>query len=194
MKKLALLLLLFLPILGNKARQRQEPPKPRAIPWNLMFTTGYVFKHDTNDFKEIFKNGIQDIITADICYYFFEAVGVGSKVSYWYTKERTFLDNPTKLQEIPLTFYLRTIYKTYFGLQPYLSLGGGAIFLKEKSYRESLKNSKGIGELELGLNWFLGQQFNFTGAFRYLFPRETFNKHKADIGGFDLRAGIGISF
>lgn len=180
---------------GNKARQDLNKQQPQTTHWNLAFTTGYVFKQNDNFFEQRFNNGIQNIITVDSCYYFTDALGIGAKVSYWkVTSENTFLKGHSKLQEVPLTFYLRAVGNYSFGLRPYISLGGGAIFLAEKNYQESIKTSKGIGELELGLNWFLGRYFNFTGAFRYLFPRETINKQKADIGGFDLRAGIGFSY
>ncbi len=193
MKKLAFLLFLFTPLLCFKARQ--EPKKKQSTSFNLAFTTGYVFKHDDSDFNIIYKNGIQNIITVDACYYFLESIGIGSKVSYWKTKgQTTFLKNPTKLQEVPLTFYLRTLLSTGGTFQPYISLGGGAIFMLEKSYSETIKAAKGIGEFEVGLNLFVSRYFDVTAAFRYLFPRETFNKQKADIGGFDLRAGIGFAY
>ncbi|MBY0110181.1 MAG: hypothetical protein K2X90_03665 [Candidatus Babeliaceae bacterium] len=192
-KQYLFLILFFLPLFCNKARQNLK--KQDFTKFNLTFTTGYVFKHDDDFFKERFKNGIQNIITVDGCYYFLPAIGIGSKVSYWATKSHgTFLNNPAKLQEVPLTFYLRTIFYSWKNLQLYTSLGGGAIFLAEKNYQEAIKTSKGIGEFELGLNIFLGRYFDISGAFRYLFPRETFNNQKADIGGFDLRAGIGLSY
>lgn len=194
-KKYFLLLFMFLPLLPNKARQDLNKQQPESIHWSLAFTTGYVFKHDKNDFRDNFNNGIQNIITVDGCYYFLPNIGVGTKVSYWSTKKHgTFLNNPAKLQEVPLTFYLRTLVYPGKSLQLYTSLGGGAIFLVEKELQKTVKESKGIGEFEIGLNLFLMQNLAITGAFRYLFPRETFNKQKADIGGFDLRAGIGFSF
>jgi len=195
MKKFALLLFLFFPLLANKARQDLNKQQPQSTHWNIAFTSGYVFKHDKSDFRENFNNGIQNIITVDCYYNFLESLAVGTKVSYWKTKTHgTFLINPAKLQEVPLTFYLRTNLNPGKSFQPYISLGGGAIFLVEKEFQKTIKESKGIGEFELGLNWLLTRNFNITGAFRYLFPRETFNKQKADIGGFDLRAGIGFSY
>ena len=195
MKKLLLLLFISSPLLCNKARQVANVATAATTHWNIAFTSGYVFKHDKNDFKENFNNGIPNIITVDCYYNFLESLAVGTKVSYWKTKTHgTFLINPAKLQEVPLTFYLRTNLNQGKSFQPYISLGGGAIFLAEKNYQESIKTSKGIGEFELGLNWFLIRNFSITGAFRYLFPRETFNKQKADIGGFALRAGIGFSY
>ena len=157
-------------------------------------TAGYVFKRDCL-FKEVYGRGVIDVITADGCYYFREQWGVGGKVSYWYAKGRTtYLKACTRLQEIPLTFYLRRRTGCWCGWQAYASLGGGAIFIQEKSYLGRAKYTKGIGEFEVGADYFFCDCFDLTFAVRYLFPREKVCCQKADVGGFDLRAGIGFSY
>jgi hypothetical protein len=40
-----------------------------------------------------------------------------------------------------------------WGLQPYISLGAGVIWLREKSYLGNFHAHKGIGEVEVGLNY-----------------------------------------
>ncbi len=162
---------------------------------SVAFTTGYVFKHD-HIFKEVYGHGIQNVITADACYYPKELWGIGAKLSYWRARGKTtFYKQCTCLREIPLTFYLRRLFDScYEGLQGYASLGAGAIFIKEKSYLGRVKRTKGIGELELGFNYQTCGDLDITGAFRYLFPREKIRGQKHDVGGFDFRAGIGYSY
>lgn len=156
-------------------------------------TTGYVFKHDCN-FKSVYGHGIQNIITADACYYWCESWGLGAKVSYWQAKGCTTLfKQRTHLHEIPLTFYVRKSIDCSC-LQLYGSVGGGAMFIKEKSYLGCVKETKGVGELEIGAYYDVCSCFDITAAFRYLFPHECVLGKKVDIGGFDLRAGIGFSY
>lgn len=163
--------------------------------YTCALSTGYVFKHDDSYFKEVYGHGIENIITADGCYYPWESWGIGAKVSYWRAKGRTtFFRNRTCLYEVPLTCYVRKTFDFWSCLQWYASLGGGVMFMKEKSYLGSVHRHKGIGECEIGLNYFVWHCFDITAAFRYLFPRERVCGKKADIGGFDLRAGIGFSY
>lgn len=162
------------------------------------FSAGYVFKHDT-DFKEVYGSGLANLITADFCYSRCGKWGIGTKVSYWRAHGKTtFLKQRTTLKEIPLTFYLRAI-KDICSLQMYASLGGGIVWIKEKSYLGERKIHKGVGEAEIGLNYMVRECFNLTSALRYLFPAQRVCKknvcdHKIDIGGLDLRLGIGFSF
>lgn len=161
----------------------------------LALTSGYVFKHHDTFFKEVYGRGIINIITIDGCYFPWESWGIGGKVSYWRTKGKTnVLKQRTSLHEEPLTFYVRKTTNWWCNIQPYISLGGGVIFIQEKSYLGHVHKSKGIGELEVGLNYPVWCFLNITGAFRYLFPREVICQQKSDIGGFDLRAGISFSF
>lgn len=121
--------------------------------------------------------------------------GIGAKISYWQAKGSTpFLNQCTLIQEVPVTVYIRAI-KDWCHCQFYASLGGGFIWLQEKNYLGNGHIYKGIGEAEIGFNYFMYDCFNLTAAFRYLFPRQTVKCIKGiDVGGFDLRAGIGFSF
>ena len=98
------------------------------------------------------------------------------------------------MQEVPITFYVRRIKKFDCGLQLNASLGGGVIWIKEKSYLGEVKLNKGIGEVEVGLQYSIVRWLNIVGAFRYLFPSQRQSCDKKVVGGFDLRAGIGFSF
>jgi hypothetical protein len=160
--------------------------------FDFALTSGYIWKNDKH-FKQVYGSGIPDIITADACYYPCRYGGLGIKTSYWHASGKTtFLKCKTTLQEVPLIFYLRG--KVGCHLQAYASLGGGAIFVNEKSYLGKVKNTVGIGEAEIGLNYSACNRFYITTAFRYLFPKTTVNKERHDIGGYGLRAGIGFSF
>ena len=189
MKKIIFLILLFTTIF-NVLKSREHS-------FCTAFTAGYVFKHD-EEFKEIYGPGIANLITVDACYFPFEKWskwGVGTKVSYWKTHGKTtFLKQRTTLQEIPLTFYIRRIEDLSCSLQMYASLGGGLIWIKEKSYLGNRKIHKGIGEAEIGLNYSIYKCLNFTTAIRYLFPAQSICDQKMDVGGLDLRLGIGFSF
>ena len=158
------------------------------------FSAGYVFKHDCK-FEDVYGRGIVNAITFDGCYYPWELWGLGSKISYWRTKGCTsFLKQRSLLQELPITFYLRRVKNFECGLQMYGSLGGGVIWTKEKSYLGAVQFYKGVGEVEVGLNSPIWHHLNLTIAFRYLFPPQCHAGENVDVGGFDLRTGIGFSF
>lgn len=158
------------------------------------FSAGYVFKNDCL-FKQVYGHGMINILTADSCYYPWECWGLGVKASYWRAKGRTtFLQQCTWLRSVPVTFYVRRVKEFESGLQAYLSLGGGIVWVKEKSYLATQRATKGIGEVEVGLNYPVCGSFSLMTAFRYLFPPQSQNGEKMDFGGCDLRAGIGFSY
>ncbi len=158
------------------------------------FSAGYVFKYDS-EFKDVYGHGIVNVITADCCYYLWDLWGIGAKISYWRAKGRTtFLQQRSVVQELPATVYVRRRKNFDCGLQVYGSLGGGFIWLKEKSYLGDLKLYKGIGEVEVGLQYKVWRCINVVGAFRYLFPPQSRLGERVDVGGVDLRAGIGFDF
>jgi len=168
--------------------------KPQESCFTGALSAGYVFKHDKT-FKEIYGHGIVNIITADGCYYPRENWGIGTKISYWSKHGKTtFLKKRTHLQEIPITFYIRKRKDFNCRLQMYASLGGGLTLIKEKSYLGNMKLHKGIGEVEIGLNYLAWHHMNLTTAIRYLFPRQSDCAVKMDIGGLDLRLGIEFPF
>lgn len=158
------------------------------------FSAGYVLKND-HIFQKVYGSGMGNIITADLCYHPWQSWGIGAKISYWLAVGRTTLfKRRTFLQEVPITFYVRRMIDFCRGLQLYASLGGGFVWIKESSYLGHPRQCRGIGEVEIGLNYPVCCRVNFTSAFRYLFPRQSQGSTKADVGGFDLRAGIGVSF
>lgn len=158
------------------------------------FTAGYVFKQDCN-FKQVYGHGMINCITVDTCYYPWNSWGLGAKVSYLRAKGHTsFLQLDALAQEVPVTFYARKTHDFNCGLQTYISLGGGITWIKEKSYLGNTRVHKGIGEVEVGLNYHLWRCLDLVSAFRYLFPRQSNCCTKVDVGGCDLRAGIGFSF
>lgn len=186
MKKIKLIFLIFL---STYAFSRVDTCR-----FTNAITAGYVFKRDDN-FKQVYGNGIINVITEDFCYYPWKCYGLDFKLSYFRKKGKTtFTQQCSLIQEVPITVSLRKI-KNFRYAQLYGSLGGGLIWLKEKSYLGEVKLHKAIGEFELGLNscryWHC---INFTAAFRYLFPRKTNCCEVVDLGGFDLRAGFEISF
>lgn len=193
MKKLVLLP--FCIVLSLAANHSHHCHDGQPSPWMAAFTSGYVFKHDDNAFKNVYGQGIGNVMTGDLCYYFCNNWGVGAKASYWLAVGRTtFFRTRAFLQEIPMTAYVRKAFDFDSGLRIYGSLGGGAIWSKEKANGVHTKIWKGIGEAEAGLNFPVCNMYNFTFAFRYLFPRQKVGLAKRDFGGFDLRAGLGINF
>ena len=190
-------LLMFLSVLSAGLFTNQLEANELENEYNRFstaFTAGYVFKHDGR-FKEVYGRGIANAITADFCYYPWEVWGVGTKLSYWRAKGRTaFLKQRSIIQEVPLVFYLRRVKTFDCGLQLYGTLGGGFVWVKEKSYLGKVHTFKGLGEIEVGLNSPVWHHLNLTLALRYLFPSQCYVGNKANVGGFDLRAGIGISF
>lgn len=161
------------------------------------FTAGYVFKLDDGIFKKVYGTGMGNVLTADFCYHPWECWGFGAKASYWLALGRTtFFKRHTFLQEIPITLYVRTMHNFRCGLQLYASLGGGGTWIREESYLGTINQGRGIGEIEIGLDYPIWCScLDFTSAFRYLFPRQSQkNINKIDVGGFDIRGGVSISF
>ena len=138
-----------------------------------------------------------NILTFDNCYYPHKHVGVGAKLSYWRATGHTdFLKLPTLLQQVPVIFYLRGIHEFCNNVRLYGSLGGGLTWIQEKSYLGCVHSVKGLGEIEIGLSWSLWRYGALTGAVRYVFPPQSVHnsRHKIDVGGCDLRAGIEFNF
>jgi len=163
-------------------------------PFNTTVTAGFVFKHDCR-FKQIYGKGMVNAITADFCYRAWQVWGFGAKLSYWRRKGCTsFLQQRALAQQVPFTIYVRGIKTFDRGVQLYASLGAGFIWTREKSYLGCPTTTKGVGEIEAGVNSPVWHHLNLTLALRYLFPPQCYNGDKADVGGVDLRAGIGISF
>lgn len=158
-------------------------------------TAGYVFKSDCA-FKQVYGPGIVNVITGDWCYYLWDMLGIGAKVSYWRAKGKTTsLKRHSLIQEVPITAYLRARKAFECALELYVSLGGGALWMKEKSYLGKVQKTKGIGEVELGSNYPLYNCWSITTAFRYLFPYQGINgSNKVALGGYELRGGLAFSF
>jgi hypothetical protein len=134
-------------------------------------------------------------ITADICSFPWHWWGFGTKIGYWRAHGHTdFLKRRTQVFEVPLTFYLRRVKEFDCGLRTYASLGGGVAWIKEKSCHQQARVHKGVGEVECGLQYSFCRCLQVVSAFRYLFPRHSVCCETVDVGGFDLRAGIGVSF
>ncbi|OGB84177.1 hypothetical protein A3F66_04510 [candidate division TM6 bacterium RIFCSPHIGHO2_12_FULL_32_22] len=156
-------------------------------------TAGYVFKHDCA-FKNVYGHGLANVITGDFCYYRWNLWGIGTKISYWHARGKTdFLQLPTVLKEVPITFYLRRL-KNFKWFQAYASFGGGVIWAKETSYLGEVRIHKGIGEAEAGINYCIWNRVSLTGAFRYIFPDPCHCCEKINVGGYELRAGFEYSF
>ena len=191
--------LLFI-VLSSCTQSQSEMVEMQYDRFATAFTAGYVFKHSDRIFKKVYGRGMGNIITGDFCYYPCECWGLGTKVSYWLALGKTtFFKKHTTLQEVPITFYLRRLFEFKRCLQFYASLGAGIAWIGEKSYLGHANRWKGIGEVEVGLNYPAWCRVDFTSAFRYIFPRQSqkyplLNYKKMDVGGFDLRAGISVPF
>ena len=173
-------------LFGNESHDKK--------PFYTAFSSGYVFKYNYA-FKDTYGQGMTNIITADGCYFPWDVWGIGIKASYWRAKGQTaFLEQPALAQEVPITVYLRTIKTFDCNVQLYGSLGGGYTWVKDKSYLGTVTLNRGIGEVEVGLNYPIWRCINITGAFRYLFPPQSASDQKVNVGGCDLRGGIGFSF
>lgn len=194
MKRLFFVVTMFsLSMLRASDGNRDESSKSHYF--TAALSAGYVFKHDDCLFKNVYGEGIANILTADGCYYPGDFWGVGAKIGYWLARGRTTVSHRrTHIQEIPITFYLRGRINCRCGLQPYASVGGGVIFIEERSYLGRVSTHKGIGEGEIGMNYVANNGLTIIGAFRYLFPREMVCGQRVDVGGFDIRAGIGFSY
>lgn len=190
MKKILILsscILILVPLLSHAAEREHT--------WlTTDLSAGYVFKHDCR-FKEVYGQGMVNIITADGCYYPWSFLGFGAKLSYWRAKGHTaFLQLRTHAQEVPFTVYVRGIKEFPCRFQLYGSLGAGLAWIKENSYLGDVHVTKGIGEIEVGFRYPFWRCLTIMSAFRYVFPPQSQKSHTIDVGGCDLRAGIGLTF
>jgi hypothetical protein len=197
MKKMLFLVVVTLfssNIFGFACNNRCDAAYEDDTCYSLALSAGYVFKNDCQ-FKDVYGHGIVNIITVDGCYYPWECWGVGAKVSYWRTTGQTdFLQQCTTLQEVPFIIYLRRRHNFDCGLQLYGSLGGGVAWIREESYLGCAELHKGIGEIEIGLNYPLWRCLNIMSEVRYLFPPQCDGCEQVDVGGVDLRLGFEIGF
>lgn len=162
--------------------------------FSTAFSAGYVFKHDCA-FKQVYGKGMINAITADACYYPWNSWAFGAKVSYWRSSgHTTFLCQRTLAQQVPVTLYVKKVKEFACRLRTYLSLGGGIAWIQEKSYLSCVSVHKGIAEVEVGLHYNLWNCLEIMGAVRYLFPRQSRCCVTVDVGGADLRTGLGVSF
>lgn len=190
MKKILLVSIAFLSVITCIVSAAQED----YTRWSTALTSGYVFKHNAR-FKQVYGQGIVNILTGDGYYYFCEHWGLGAIIGYWRAQGATnFLQQPTLLQQVPATIAGKGKYEFDCGVQLYGALGAGFIWTKENSYLDNTGFFKGIGTLEAGITYSVYHCFEITGAFRYLFPPQKQAYHTVDIGGCDLRAGIEFSF
>jgi hypothetical protein len=184
----------FMLLLGAGAELVAESSEREPSCFDLDFTAGYAFKNDSR-FKEVYGHGMINMITGDGCFYPWKHGGIGAKMSYWRTKGKTtFMEYRSIIREIPVTVYARGRKNFSCGLELHGSLGAGFAWIKEKSYLGHVQFYKGLGELEAGLRYPIWRCIEFTAAVRYLFPPQVFRCEKVDVGGVDLRAGIGFSF
>lgn len=191
-KQLLCLVILFTSTVLVSARSSNFSCSPLFL---SAFTAGYVFKEHDALFRDVYGLGMGNVITADGMYQPWKHIGIGAKISYWIASgHTTFLQRKSWLQEVPMTLYLKGIADLCNGLRLYASVGGGAAWLKEESYLGHVKQFRGIGEAEIGINYSMKRRVNFTSALRYIFPRQSQGINKANVGGVDLRAGIGIVF
>lgn len=181
-------------IVSTFATQIMSSSEEKCTHYSTALTSGYVFKHDAR-FQEVYGHGIVNIITGDGYYYFCKHWGLGATVGYWRAQGTTnFLQQHTLLQQVPFTIVGKGQYHFNCGLKLYGALGAGFIWTKEKSYLADTKTTKGIGTLEAGVVYPVWRFIEVTAAFRYLFPPQHQSGHTIDVGGCDLRAGIGFSF
>lgn len=170
------------------------PPKipPSFCPYipccDVAISTGYIWKRDRL-FQEAYGRGIQDVITVDGCCRIWRFLGMGVKSGYWKAQGKAAVCHK-EISEIPILCYLRGKIGCTF--QAYVSLGGGLIFVEEKSCLGHAKEYPWGGEVEAGLKYYFFRSCYLTTALRYLFFPTS--KEKGDFGGYGIRAGIGISF
>lgn len=193
MKKIALIMFvamgLAIPVCNINSHDESTHCK-----WNTAFSAGYVFKNDCR-FKTAYGLGVVNAITADGCYYPWKHGGFGIKASFWRTRaDSAFLGKKTLFQEVPVTIYARSVTAFDSRIQLYGSLGAGFAWMNEKSFMGITHVYKGIAEVEGGITCCLYRALYLTGAFRYLFPPQHVAGERLDVGGCDLRVGLGFSF
>ncbi len=163
-------------------------------PVDVAFTTGYLWKGDTN-FNRIYGRGIHDVITIDACFWWWQCTGIGVKGGYWSADGRDdFTGERLNMHEIPFIFYVRG--RVGDRLQGYASLGAGFIANEERSDLEIEVRDRlaGAFEAEIGSSYYFCKHVFATAAFHYIYSRYRLpgTVVNADFGGYGLRAGLGV--
>ena len=103
--------------------------------FDLVASSGYVWKSDRY-FKEVYGNGIEDIITLDSTWWISRHYGMGLKGSYWSANGRVIgIPEPTNVWQIPLVFSLKGRIGSTF--QVYGSIGVDFIIVCEIGINDS---------------------------------------------------------
>jgi hypothetical protein len=189
MKKLCILLLYSIPLFCASTNSENS-----FSTFDLAATTGYVWKTDSH-FKQVYGNGIQNVITIDGCYWPFRHFGVGIQNGYWLAHGKTTVSKrSTRVWEVPLNFYLQG--RIGHLLQLHGSLGTGVIFVNEKSYLGTVSQQAWSGEAEAGIDYYFFKRAYLAFAVQYLYARKEIKEthNQADFGGVNVSGGIGISF
>jgi hypothetical protein len=159
----------------------------------MSLSAGYLWS-TSHRFHEVYGHGMAVAILADVSYWFYPFLSVGTQTGQWQSSGHTTRNHePCDLRQVPLIVYLKgQLGKT---VQWYGSFGLGGLFSKEHAPWGTARHNVFGAQLETGVNYFFVKNFYLTGAFQYLL----FRKHiqyvgKIDFGGCTLRGGLGVAF
>ncbi len=186
----------------------------------ISVSSGYVYKSDRH-YQSIYGDGIHNMVTVDAAVFPYKYLGVGLQAAYWHSEARNYGCEPTKLadeekddlstENHPLTIH--RIRKTNFKMhqvpvlvhlkahlgenfQPYIAVGGGVIFTKERAnQRESSRVSPALS-LEVGAAYHFLPQTKAILSLQWINSHKKLNGYKrnSDLGGKSIRFGLGASF
>ena len=162
--------------------------------YDLAASTGYVWKGDGH-FRDTYAKGIENIITLDTTWWMFRNYGLSLKGSYWAANGTVIgTQESTSIWQVPLALSLKGRIGSRF--QAYGSIGVDLILTRESNFLGVANETGWGGEVEAGLNYYIYKQFYITAAIRYIYCRKyiTAVQDRADLGGTDLRGGLGVSF
>jgi len=161
----------------------------------IALAVGYHIKSDRY-FKQVYDNGTANY-TAEAGYWLMRNLAVGIKLNYLHKKGKTLLlHSETSLRQIPVMAYLKTGFGLGRGWRGYGALGFGYLFFKEESYIGTIEDSHPGWGLESGLEYSFTKNLYFLGAVGFQSYKKTFAglNETQQLGGVDIRVGIGIRF
>ena len=124
-------------------------------------------------------------------------LALGIKVSYFAKQGETLLfQEEARLRQIPAAVYAKAFIPMGKKFRGYASLGTAYLFYKEESYIGRITDGHFGWEIEGGLEYLLGKNLYLLSALRHQSFRVSFAdiEETQQLGGTDLRLGIGVTF
>lgn len=177
----------------DKINSNEKSPDSGSNRLYAAFSLDFQWKNDPY-YEQVYKRGVPGFV-AETGYWILPQMATGLKFSYMAQKGETSLfKEETNLRQISLIGYAKISTGERF--KPFLSLGVGCLFYKEESYIANVNENHFGWEIEGGVNFNINGTIFILSSLRFQSFLKYFEEldEKQQLGGFDIRIGIGYLF